>query len=170
MNNRWMPRPEINTDCVMNMDDDAFCKSPYFKSLVPLNVLKQAFYLWKKNPDQLIGYKNTARKHIFHLSTSSYTYERYWHELELGNSIVLPYGMFYHRDMLQIYMSKSLEASRGLVDMHNNCDDILLNFAVSNYTGKPPLFIGECHQRLIIRYDRETNETKERSMEETITF
>jgi hypothetical protein len=27
MNNRFMPRPEITTECVVNMDDDAFSKS-----------------------------------------------------------------------------------------------------------------------------------------------
>lgn len=118
---------------------------------MPLNVLKKAFTLWKRHPDQLVGYKNTARKHIYHSSNSTYSYGRSFEFQELGNSIVLPYGMFYHRDMLQIYMSKSLKISRELVDKHHNCDDILFNFAVSNYTGKPPLIMRKCLPDLIIR-------------------
>lgn len=115
--------------------------SHFLNCLVPLNVLRKAFEFWKRYPDQLVGYRNTARKHIFHPSNGTYSYGRAFESVDLGNSIVLPFGMFYHRDMLQLYMSRSLESSRGLVDKYHNCDDILFNFAVSNYTGKPPLVL-----------------------------
>lgn len=109
--------------------------------LVPHKILRKAFQIWKKHPDQLVGYRNTARKHVLHTSNHSYSYSRNFEHVELGNSIVLPYGMIYHRDMLQLYMSETLRNSRELVDKHHNCDDILFNFVAANYTGKPPLIL-----------------------------
>ena len=39
------------------------------------------------------------------------------------------------------YTSGTPLAARALVDETMNCDDILLNVAVSNYTGRPPVFV-----------------------------
>lgn len=113
----------------------------YSNLLVPHNILKKAFQTWKKHPDQLVGYRNTARKHILHSSNNSYTYSRNFEYEELGNSIVLPYGMIYHRDLLQLYMSETVRNSRELVDKYHNCDDILFNFVAANHSGKPPLIL-----------------------------
>ena len=108
---------------------------------MPHAIIKKAFILWKRFPNQLVGYKNTARKHLEE-NNGTYSYGRSFESEIFGNSIVLPSGLFYHREMLELYMSESVRRSREIVDENNNCDDILFNFVAANHTHSPPLFLG----------------------------
>ena len=102
----------------------------------------QAVHIWRNNSDRLVGYRNTARKHIL-LENGKYIYGRSFEYEELGNSMVLPSGMIYHRDFLRLYMEDSIRRSREIVDESMNCDDILFNFVAANYTKKPPILLGK---------------------------
>jgi alpha-1,4-N-acetylglucosaminyltransferase EXTL3 len=127
LNNRFIPRKEINTDCIINMDDDYE---------IPLHHLTKAVRLWKNNRDRLIGYKSTARS--FKYVKGKYSYRKY---IDHGIAIVLPPGLVYHRKYLHLYNAFENRVNREYVDETMNCDDILFNFVVSNVTNKGPLVV-----------------------------
>eukprot|EP00037_Helgoeca_nana_P024860 m.266774 g.266774 ORF g.266774 m.266774 type:complete len:365 (+) comp26769_c0_seq7:154-1248(+) len=129
MNNRFLPRSEITTDCVVNMDDDWD---------MPLALLTFSIRLWYRSyPRLLVGLLKNARSHGVGDDGSW----RYLTNASMPQSIVLPSGMVYHSDYLHMYTSMVPAAARALVDETTNCDDILFNFMVANATGQPPVFV-----------------------------
>ena len=145
MNNRFRPSPYVDTDCVINMDDDWD---------MPYPVMEYAVRVWHAGyQDELVGLSNNGRVHgkgivgssASNGARSSRPTWKYSSSMVKGKgvrSIVLPSGMVYHRRYLALYTERIPAEARALVDDVMNCDDILFNFMVANSTKHAPVFIG----------------------------
>lgn len=125
MRNRLQPFQEIGTDAVLMLDDD---------TLVSVPDVTFAFSIWKQFPDQIVGF--VPRKHV---STKNGAY--IYGSFELQNpeisggdwySMVLIGAAFFHRRYLQLFQEQD-KAVHALVDETQNCDDIAMNFVVSQF-------------------------------------
>ena len=68
-----------------------------------------------------------------------YTFEsNRWHGFY---SIILTKAAFLHHDYFGLYTSAMPSAIRSLVDSERNCEDIAMQFLISNSTGLPPVYI-----------------------------
>ena len=136
MNNRFKPLAVIDTDCIVNMDDDWD---------MPHDIVMFATRLWHSSfQNNVVGVWKLARLHG--VATNSIGQGDHREYLYLTNrtmpqSIVLPTGMVYHRKYLDLYTNELPAAARKLVDDMVNCDDILFNFLLANATGEPPVFV-----------------------------
>ena len=95
------------------------------------------------------------RLHLFDEEQNNFKYNSEWTN---EASIILTGGSFYHKYFshayshltpgnipLQLYETSLKVHSahiRDWVDSHMNCEDILMNFVISNSTGKAPIKIG----------------------------
>ncbi|EDQ89472.1 uncharacterized protein MONBRDRAFT_25145 [Monosiga brevicollis MX1] len=159
LNNRFRPDLAIETDCVINMDDDW---------LMPHQVFTMnARVWWHGHRDRLIGLTYLARLHgrAFANGTGPWMYLKH---KERPQSMVLPSGFVseaqpclgachpqtfhhaglaanndhtYHRRYLQAYTTDLPAAARDGVDMLMNCDDLLFNLLVASRTGHPPILV-----------------------------
>ncbi|XP_046882655.1 exostosin-like 2 [Hypomesus transpacificus] len=123
MRNRLQPFAEIDTDAVLMLDDD---------TLVSLPDISFAFSVWKRFPDQIVGF--VPRKHV---TTASGIYSYGSFELqdpEIGGgdrySMVLIGAAFFHCRYLRLFPQQPA-AVLSLVDDTQNCDDIAVNFLVA---------------------------------------
>lgn len=129
LNNRFFPHQQIETDCIINMDDDWN---------MPHSLLYHAVRLWRSTfQDNLVGMKKLGRLHAVDADAEL----KYCTNSSMPHSIVLPSGMVYHRKYLSWYSFKLPPAARKLVDSLTNCDDLLFNMMVTNATGEPPVFV-----------------------------
>ena len=99
-----------------------------------------------------VGYP--PRLHLFDEEQNNFKYNSEWTN---EASIILTGGSFYHKYFshayshltpgnipLQLYQTSKVHSAhiRDWVDSHMNCEDILMNFVISNSTGKAPIKIG----------------------------
>ena len=105
----------------------------------------------------LVGYP--PRLHLFDEEQNNFKYNSEWTN---EASIILTGGSFYHKYFSHAYshltpgknyrsitvipdeltVTYALAHIRDWVDSHMNCEDILMNFVISNSTGKAPIKIG----------------------------
>ncbi|KAJ3099914.1 hypothetical protein HDU96_010532 [Phlyctochytrium bullatum] len=129
MNNRYLPFPEIATDCVMSMDDDWD---------MPHDHLTYAIRLWQASFfNHLVGFRHLGRQH-YRGRDGKWYYRKSEHD---AVSIMLPSGAVYHRRFHHMYSYELPGAARRVVDRLTNCDDILFNMMVANATGNAPVVI-----------------------------
>eukprot|EP00617_Octactis_speculum_P016135 CAMPEP_0185761954 /NCGR_PEP_ID=MMETSP1174-20130828/20906_1 /TAXON_ID=35687 /ORGANISM="Dictyocha speculum, Strain CCMP1381" /LENGTH=149 /DNA_ID=CAMNT_0028443405 /DNA_START=22 /DNA_END=468 /DNA_ORIENTATION=- len=55
--------------------------------------------------------------------------------------MVLTKAAILHRDYLHLYTHTMPQAIRDYVDRHMNCEDVAMQFLVSNSSGLPPVFV-----------------------------
>jgi hypothetical protein len=90
LNNRWRPRRSVNTECVINVDDDWNA---------PLVLVSFAVRLWRQSfPRRLVGLLKNARTH----GVDSQGRLVYLKNASALQSIVLPSMLVYHRDYLDV--------------------------------------------------------------------
>ena len=132
MNNRFAPQPEIATECVMTMDDDADIAYP---------VLELVSRVWHSHFfDRAVGI--FGRRH--YRSNEEDTCGQYVYEMVPNNeapSMVLPTAMAFHRSLLAAYQQLPSWLLQTVDDVIN-CDDLLFNMLVANVSGKPPVLLG----------------------------
>ena len=128
MNNRFAPRELIRTKAICLIDDDL---------RIPLQEVQNAFKLWKLHPRRLIGF--LPRAHYWNEKKELvYSYR----PLSDGSySMILASSAFFHSMYLDLYHSPPMKPYREYVDKVFNCDDILLNFLIANYTNAPPIMV-----------------------------
>lgn len=129
LNSRFYPRDALDTRAVLICDDDVELDS---KSI------NFAFNIWKSNPNRLIGF--FARSHAYDLNSKAWIYtvskDKY--------SIILTKAMIIKREYLWEYScggGKVNEELRRIVDAEKNCEDILMNFVVSDKVNAGPLLV-----------------------------
>ncbi|KAI8830248.1 exostosin, partial [Chytridium lagenaria] len=128
MNNRYLPFPELTTDCVVSMDDDWD---------MPHDHITFAIQLWQAQFfNHIVGFKHLGRQH-FRGRDGKWNYRK----ADDAVSIMLPSGAVYHRRFHSIYSYVLPASSRRTVDQLTNCDDILFNMMVANTTGNAPVVI-----------------------------
>ena len=134
LNNRFLISSFVNTSCVVFMDDDWH---------MPLDHLQYAFDVWRKQFfDYLVGFRHQGRAHIQKGDSHWYVSAK-----TRGVSMVLPSGLFMDRKYFAIYSSVP-KYLLDFVDVRTNCEDILLNFVIANYTGKGPIVINRIASEL----------------------
>jgi len=120
MNNRYLDFPEIQYECVVNIDDDV---------LVPLSALLLNINIWRKNfRDYYVGWHEQTRSHLFDGTKVMYANSK---ETSGLSSLLLPTGSVFHRRYLSVYNSKVFQKGRMMVTTLHNCDDILMNFVLA---------------------------------------
>ncbi|VFQ98379.1 unnamed protein product [Cuscuta campestris] len=127
LNLRFSPRGSITTRAVLVCDDDI---QPDAESV------NFAFNVWRSNPDRLIGF--FARSHDYDLPERKWIYtmrsDRY--------SMILTKLMILKSEYLYRYTCETPPEMLRLVDGMNNCEDILMNFVVSDSIGAGPILVG----------------------------
>ncbi|XP_022093971.1 exostosin-2-like [Acanthaster planci] len=126
LSNRFYPYDEIETECVLAIDDDIVMLTP--------DELEFGYEVWREFPDRLIGYP--ARLHLWDETLLKWKYESEWTN---DISIVLTGAAFYHKYFSYLYTHKMSAHIKSWVDDHMNCEDLAMNFLISNATGKPPM-------------------------------
>jgi glucuronyl/N-acetylglucosaminyl transferase EXT2 len=153
LSNRFYPFKEIDSDCVLSIDDDI--------TMLNGDELEFGYQIWREFPDRIVGFP--SRLHKFDNSSGRWKYDSEWlNEM----SMVLTGAAFYHKvtktiieTCIEIKIGQTYSISpllsvqyydylytyqmpariRDWVDEHMNCEDIAMNFLVSNVTGKAPI-------------------------------
>ncbi|KAJ3230595.1 Exostoses (Multiple)-like 3 [Chytriomyces hyalinus] len=129
LNNRFLPFKEIQTDCVIAMDDDLDYRHSHLEYAIRL--FQGDFF------NHAIGFKHMAR---MHRKQKDGTW-KYMTDPQDGASIVLPTGMVFHRKYLVMYSYALPQHARDIVDSKVNGEDILFNLMVANATRSGPVFV-----------------------------
>lgn len=126
LTNRYDVYDHITTDGVYIQDDDV---------MVDVNSLKYAHEVWKHNTERLVGLVPKSHSYDEKLKTYTYIYNPTCNFSIVGSAVVL------HKIWLKRYFTDIHPHIIQTVDELMNCEDILLNFLVSNHTGLPPIII-----------------------------
>ncbi len=139
LNNRFRNLSFVPTPAVLSLDDDLE---------IPCDVLDFAYSVWQASPQSLVGF--TPRLVTWeepageHDPTGGYRYQSsfkyvWWHG---RYNLVLTKCCFLHRDFLPLYFRALSPATLRYIDQHRNCEDIAMQFVVSNHTrGTPPVWV-----------------------------
>ena len=132
LSNRFHPYAEIETECVLSMDDDI--------NMMTTDELEFAYQVWREFPDRVVGFP--SRTHVHDNSSGHYKYESEWVN---DISMVLTGVAFYHKYWHYLYTAATSPEQRQIkdwVDEHINCEDIAFNMMVANATGKSVIKVG----------------------------
>ncbi|GAB5030024.1 glucuronyl n-acetylglucosaminyl transferase ext2 [Nannochloropsis oceanica] len=153
LNNRFRVLLPVPTPAVLSLDDDL---------VIPCGTLDFAFSVWQAAPHSLVGF--TPRLITWDAGTSataaegetegneggsgslggSYRYQSsfkyvWWHG---RYNLILTKCCFLHREFLSLYFSSLSSATLDYIDQKRNCEDIAMQFVVSNHTGcAPPVWV-----------------------------
>lgn len=126
LSNRFYPYDEIETEAILAIDDDIV--------MLTADELEFGFEVWREFPDRIVGYP--SRVHTWDNDTGKWKYESEWtNEI----SMVLTGVAFYHKLWSYMYTTAMPGNMKAWVDDHMNCEDIAMNFLVTNMTGKAPI-------------------------------
>jgi len=132
LSNRFYPYNEIETECVLSIDDDI--------SMLTVDELEFAYQVWREFPDRIVGFP--SRTHVYDNVSDHYKYESEWTN---DISLVLTGVAFYHKYWHYLFTaapSQEQKVIKDWVDDHINCEDIAFNLMVANATGHPPIKVG----------------------------
>lgn len=143
LSNRFKPLSDLTTDGVLNIDDDI---------IIECGALQMAFETWQHSQNQLVGWIPRLHTPVDGAKTcgpkgnpvgcKEVTYQNWitvWWEGQY--SIILTKMAFMHADYLRIYTEQTPKELIEWVDEHKNCEDILMQFVVSNATRAPPVLV-----------------------------
>lgn len=126
LSNRFYPFDEIETEAVLSIDDDII--------MLTEDEIEFAYEVWREFPDRIVGFP--SRTHAWDNKTMCWKYESEWMN---HISMVLTGAAFYHKYWNYAYTVKLPKIIKDWVDDHMNCEDIAMNFLVSNVTKKAPI-------------------------------
>ncbi|XP_041979728.1 exostosin-2 [Aricia agestis] len=126
LSNRFYPYDEIETECQLTIDDDIIMLTP--------DELEFGFDVWREFPDRIVGFP--ARLHVWDNTTAQWRYHSEWTN---EYSMVLTGAAFHHKIWSWYYTRRMSRDIRDWVDDNFNCEDIAMNFLVSNVTRKAPI-------------------------------
>jgi hypothetical protein len=132
LNNRFRPLDEAlpRTDAIFSTDDDM---------RVDCQDLERAYSVWRGSSRSLIGFM--PRVHV-RGSDGGLVYRCWFKVWWLGKySIILTKVAMFHHDYMRMYTSSMPQSVRDLVDKERNCEDIAMQFLISNATHLPPIYI-----------------------------
>ena len=122
---RFLPYDSIETEAVLSMDDDVYLHH---------DEIIFAFRVWQENRDRLVGFP--GRYHAWDKENFSWNYNSNY-SCEL--SMVLTGAAFYHKYYSYAYSQLMPQAIRDKVDEFMNCEDLAMNFLISDITRQPPI-------------------------------
>ena len=135
LSNRFYPYAEIETECVLSMDDDI--------NMMTTDELEFAYQVWREFPDRIVGFP--SRTHVHDNSSASGGHYKYESEWVNDISMVLTGVAFYHKYWHYLYTAAASPEQKEIkdwVDEHINCEDIAFNMMVANATGKAAVKVG----------------------------
>lgn len=131
LNNRFIPFKDSYTDGIFTVDDDM---------RVSCLELDFAFDVWRSNRDNIVGFM--PRTHVHSTKTNRLIYRAWWYVWWTGSySIILTKAAFLHHKYYQEYTKNLPIEMKEYVDKHRNCEDIAMQFLVSNITHLPPVYV-----------------------------
>jgi len=139
LSNRFHPFVEIETECVLSIDDDIV--------MLTKDELDFGYHTWREYPDRIVGFP--SRLHLENPDSNGEdgkdgkndNKDKYKYESEWKNeySMVLTGVAFYHNYFNYLYTFQTPKPAIKFVDDAMNCEDILMNFVASNATHKAPI-------------------------------
>ncbi|XP_052872324.1 exostosin-2 [Anopheles cruzii] len=126
LSNRFYPYEEIETEAILTIDDDIV--------MLTADELDFGYEVWREYPDRIVGFP--SRTHVWDNQTGRWRYESEWTN---QISMVLTGAAFHHKYWSYMYTNAMPGNIKEWVDEHMNCEDIAMNFLVSNVTNKPPI-------------------------------
>lgn len=131
LNNRFKPLDSLpHQNAIFAVDDDI---------RVPCRELGLGFETWRSSSNNLVGY--IPRIHV-RGSSGALDYRCWWNVWWHGAySIVLTKAAFLHHRFLDMYTNEMPAVIREYVDKNRNCEDIAMQFLISNATNLPPVYI-----------------------------
>ncbi|XP_053678968.1 exostosin-2 [Anopheles nili] len=126
LSNRFYPYEEIETEAILTIDDDIV--------MLTADELDFGYEVWREYPDRIVGFP--SRTHVWDNGTGRWRYESEWTN---QISMVLTGAAFHHKYWSYMYTNAMPGNIKEWVDEHMNCEDIAMNFLVSNITNKPPI-------------------------------
>uniref|UniRef100_A0A182MRP2 Exostosin-2 n=1 Tax=Anopheles culicifacies TaxID=139723 RepID=A0A182MRP2_9DIPT len=126
LSNRFYPYEEIETEAILTIDDDIV--------MLTADELDFGYEVWREYPDRIVGFP--SRTHVWDNATGRWRYESEWTN---QISMVLTGAAFHHKYWSYLYTHAMPGNIKEWVDEHMNCEDIAMNFLVSNITNKPPI-------------------------------
>ena len=129
LNNRFSPLTGSHSDAIFSVDDDM---------RVPCEELLLAYQVWRGSPRSLIGFM--PRIHL--RSQGKLVYRCWWRVWWSGTySIILTKAAMLHHDYFKKYFQEMPQSIRDLVDRSRNCEDLAMQFLISNSTSLPPIYV-----------------------------
>lgn len=129
LNNRYVPLKEHYTAGIFAVDDDI---------RVPCADLSLAFEVWRSNQRSIVGFM--PRVHV--IKNNRLAYRCWWTVWMHGAySIVLTKAAFLHHDYFQLYTETMPAGVHAFIDTGRNCEDIAMQYLVSNVTSLPPVYV-----------------------------
>ncbi|XP_048767289.2 exostosin-2-like [Ostrea edulis] len=126
LSNRFFPYHEIQTECILAIDDDI--------NMLTADEVEFGYQVWREFPDRLVGFP--SRVHLYGNESNKYKYESEWKN---NISMVLTGAAFHHKYYSYLYTYNMPGHIKQWVDDNMNCEDIAMNFLISNITGKGPI-------------------------------
>ncbi|XP_037806952.1 exostosin-2 [Lucilia sericata] len=126
LSNRFFPYKDIETEAILTIDDDI--------NMLTDDEVEFGYEVWREFPDRIVGFP--SRLHVWENLTSHWRYESEWTN---QISMVLTGAAFHHKYWSHMYTYRMPDVIREIVDSRMNCEDIAMNFLVSNVTNKPPI-------------------------------
>ncbi|CAH8441158.1 unnamed protein product [Schistosoma bovis] len=102
---------------------------------ITVEQLNFAYLTWQEFPNRLVGFQ--ARSHYWNTTDNLWKYDD--NPSMKHFSIVLLNGAFYHRYYHHLYQTLLDRKLHEIVNVFNNCEDILFNCLISHVTSLPPI-------------------------------
>eukprot|EP00111_Clytia_hemisphaerica_P000401 TCONS_00001106-protein len=132
LTNRFYPFEEMETEAVMAIDDDIL--------MLTVDEIEFGYQTWKEFPDRLVGFPArfhiTNPKELINGKRLQYKYESEWSN---SLSMVLTGAAFYHQVYNHWFTHMLPRKTIHYINEKMNCEDIAMNFLISNLTDKAPI-------------------------------
>lgn len=131
LNNRFKPLPDPHTPAIFSVDDDI---------RVPCGELQVAYEVWRSAPTNMVGF--FPRIHLRNRMTHLFEYRCWWRTWWHGAySIILTKAAVLNHDYFHAYTQNLPEEAKKYIDIHRNCEDIAMQFLISNMTSLAPIYV-----------------------------
>jgi hypothetical protein len=103
--------------------------------------LENAYEVWRSSQRTIVGFM--PRLHLRSRSEpNKLDYRCWWRVWYHGRySIILTKAAIFHHDYLHEYSFRMPASIRALVDVERNCEDIAMQFLISNSSKLPPIYV-----------------------------
>lgn len=129
LNTRFKPLSGPHSDAIFSVDDDM---------RVPCSDLETAYEVWRSSPFSLVGFM--PRIHL--RRGGKWEYRCWWRVWWHGEySIILTKASILHHHYFDLYTNEMPKEVLKLVKDSRNCEDIAMQFLISNHTGLPPIYV-----------------------------
>jgi hypothetical protein len=129
LNNRFKPLNGSFTDAIFSVDDDMRV------SCADLNL---AYEVWKGSQHSLVGFM--PRTHL--RKNNQLVYRCWWTVWWRGSySIILTKAAILHHNYFKVYTHKMPQVIRDYIDSKRNCEDIAMQYLMSEETNLPPIYV-----------------------------